>query len=232
MNLSRAPKLNLIIIGPVVLFCYACATHLEHRNAQGSGDPVSGVVEVNVRSLNQEIHDLLDLRDPDSPYRSTLPSPFNRFVSSRVPAQVEFELKSAGSRAHDKQLEAYSHAAPASRQYDVYFFDPLKRYWPSEYYSDGSPVPFTTSFIIRLIPAGESKTKVEILEFSPYVGLAAPTFWVTHADGLPSFVSDIRFVAPTKTERERLLSIIKNLPSAQPQEQGLSDHSQKHLSIC
>ena len=105
-------------------------------------------------------------------------------------------------------LALYADLPPGDKALDLYLYDPLDRYWTSEYVRDGTPVPFRCDFLLHLEPAAEGGTLVEAVEYLPRVW-PRDHFLVFGNHG-PGRYRDIRVVEPTARDREELLELVRS----------------------
>lgn len=80
---------------------------------------------------------------------------------------------------------------------NLYLFSPIDNYWPSEYYANGTRLPFTCAFIVQISP-----TQIQVHEYQPPV-LAGKRWTIGHSG--PGHYLDIRRVEPTIDDRNNLL---------------------------
>jgi hypothetical protein len=140
-------------------------------------------------------------------------APFREFVIGPMPP--DFQLLDSASKAQDALLSAYASSAPAKRTHDIYLWSPLTTSWPSEYYSNGTQVPFYANFIVHLEKESVAATKIEVLEFSPMITLGKSLRWTSHTGPFPAFLPEIRLVSPTSSDREALLATLLRLQAHQ-----------------
>jgi hypothetical protein len=118
------------------------------------------------------------------------------------------DLQSQISSNNEESLRRYSTLDATLRKDDYYLYDPTgDYYWYSEYYWNGNPVKFRCGFIIHLEAQGNSSTKIEVLEYLPFVW-AGEQFEIFGHSG-PRFYHDIRSVQPTTRDRAEVLEVIK-----------------------
>jgi len=123
-------------------------------------------------------------------------------------------------RAHSSDnpaLQRYSQLSPESRRDDFYLSPQMDFYWPSsEYTYRGKPAQFTCYFIIHLEDAGNSTTKLEVIETSPVVKIGERLGLSAHSEPFPQFFYDIRQVAPTTEDRQELLEALEQTIKKDP----------------
>ncbi len=114
-------------------------------------------------------------------------------------------------------LQRYSQLSPESRRDDFYLLPLTDFYWPSsEYTYRGKPAQFTCDFVIHLEDAGNSTTKLEVIETSPVVKIGERFGWSAHTGLFPQFFYDIRQVAPTAEDRQELLEALEQTIKKDP----------------
>src|SRR5215471_8436436 len=129
----------------------------------------------------------------------------------------------------DYQLKAFSKDNPplkeyvaldaSARKHDFYITPPYATnevsagstdyYWESEYHYNDQPAKFRSKFIIHLEPQGDSKTRIDIIEFQPEIWVGRKFDVLGH--GGPGYYHDIRFVEPTTQDRIELLDYLKSI---------------------
>lgn len=109
----------------------------------------------------------------------------------------------------DPALAAYAALDDGQRRRDFYVFDLSDTYWTSEYAWGGEPARFKTDFIVHVEDAQAGSTRVEVLEYRPRVNLGEHFDLRGHHG--PGFYDDVRFVAPTTSDREELLALVVGL---------------------
>lgn len=81
--------------------------------------------------------------------------------------------------------------------------------WESEYLSPrGEPLPFTTKFIIHVAPVSTDATRLEVMEYFPYV-IAGKKLGFQRDVPLPWMILDTQRVAPTTSDRVHVLKQIR-----------------------
>lgn len=198
-------SIALLVAGAVIFF--SCAKSIQHRNGGPmSSTRIRSTLPFDIARVKETIETVFLIQVPSA--RSGLPPPFNRFVAGTVPG--DFQLSSFSSS--NPLLKAYVSTAGQNRKFDVYLYDPLTRFWQSfEYSYGGIPADFNCKFIVHLIPANDSSTVVEILEFQPQIRAGRSFGWSAHSGPIPGFFDNLRTVEPTVTDRQRLLSIVTGL---------------------
>jgi hypothetical protein len=99
-------------------------------------------------------------------------------------------------------------ALPAERKRDDSWLE-CDGEWASEYQSPrGEPLPFTTNFIIHVEPVSALATRVEIVEYFPYV-VAGRRFGFQRHSPVPWWIPDTQRVGPTTRDRVEVLRHIR-----------------------
>jgi hypothetical protein len=112
-------------------------------------------------------------------------------------------------RGDDPFIPRYVAIAPGLRNDDLYLYEPTgDEYWPSEYSYRGQPAKFRCSFFIHIEPASNNTTRVEIFEYQPEIWVGERFGFSAHAV-LPVMFHDIRFVAPTTSDRREVLDLVQ-----------------------
>lgn len=195
-----ARVLILVVVLVVAVLLYPRTKHIEHRSADRSSTRLSGLVSVDVLTLNRRIRKIFDSD------RSRLTPPFDNFI---IGADLPDSIQLRAFAKLDPFLAAYAGTTEAARQYDVYVYDPLTRFWASsEYYYRGVPAPFLAKFIVHLTPVLENETSMDILEFQPQIQVGKYFGWSAHTGLAPGLLDDLRWVAPSTTERKQLLEML------------------------
>jgi hypothetical protein len=125
--------------------------------------------------------------------------------NTTFPSDEEIHL----DRGVDAFVERYVSIPPQLRVQDFYLYEPIgDYYWESEYFYNGRPAQFRSSFLIHIEPAGNSSTRVEIFEYQPTIWVGEYLGMSAHAV-LPTMLHDIRFVESTTADRKNLLALIQ-----------------------
>jgi hypothetical protein len=120
-----------------------------------------------------------------------------------------FQLRTSAERARDTALKRYAALALEKKQNDFYLYEPTgDYYWRSEYYYNQQPAEFRSGFIVQLEPQEDSVTKIEVYEYLPAIRVGRKLSLNRHGPPVPGFYADIRFVAPTTSDRQAVLRLI------------------------
>src|SRR5207253_699271 len=82
-------------------------------------------------------------------------------------------------------------------------------YWLSEYRYRGQPAKFRCAFIVHLEPAAKTRARVQVIEYLPELWVGKVFGFSAHGGPIPGFYYDIRFVAPTASDRAAILKAIQ-----------------------
>jgi hypothetical protein len=147
---------------------------------------------------------VLTLLQNTSLMRDTPFAPFRAHVAGDpvFPSVHQLEFSSGGAQ----DVAAYLSTPPVERIDDLYLFDPVGRFWNSEYEANGAPLPFHCNFLVHLGSRGSTQTEISVLEHAPTVNAGRRFFLLGHEG--PGFYDDLRVVPPTNRERDALLRLI------------------------
>jgi hypothetical protein len=130
-------------------------------------------------------------------------------VSGRKDQTFPDDFQARTHSTDNPALERYVTLPPAQRENDLYLWDPQSRYWTSEYRSGNKPLEFRTNYILHFTAAGPNSTSVDVIEYLPEVRAGRAFRLGGHAG--PGFYDDVRAVAPTGSDRLRVLEIVERL---------------------
>ena len=137
--------------------------------------------------------------------------------ASHDPSSADDDYQLRAHSSDNPALQRYLQLSPESRRDDFNLFTPSDFYWPSsEYTYRGKPAQFTCYFIIHLEDAGNSTTKLEVIETSPVVKIGERLGLSAHSEPFPQFFYDIRQVAPTTEDRQELLEALEQTIKKDP----------------
>jgi hypothetical protein len=120
-----------------------------------------------------------------------------------------FQLHASAERASDTALKRYAALAPEKKQNDSHLYEPTgNHYWTSEYYWNQQPAEFRSGFIVHLELQENSATRVEVYEYLPSIRVGKKLSFNRHGPPVPGLYADIRFVAPTTSDRQAVLRAI------------------------
>jgi hypothetical protein len=140
---------------------------------------------------------------------SAEPSLTGFLVSGRQDQTFPDDFQLRAHATDNPPLEQYVRLPPAQREHDLYLWDPLSRYWTSEYRVGNKPAEFSTRYILHFADAAPHSASVEVIEDLPVVRAGRKFQFGGH--GGPGFYDDIRPVAPTVSDRMRMLQMIERL---------------------
>ena len=155
-------------------------------------------------------------------YKDLSPAAYERFMALPMIKPDKFYVFFGAYQVKQKRLHAitplsvtgidnpalvkYAELPRHARSNDIYLWSPDVPFWFSEHEKEGKKLPFRSYFIVHLTAKGDSKTRVEVIQDSPVVRIAGKPSLNEHGTMLDY---ELRPVAPTISDREYLLSCIK-----------------------
>ena len=119
-------------------------------------------------------------------------------------------------RGVDDLADRYVRIPAELRMSDLYLYEPSGDYfWESEYFYQGRPAKFRSSFFIHLEAVNDSGTRVEIFEYQPTIWVGEYFGMSAHAV-LPTMLHDIRPAQSTTAERKEVLQMIEEAATRRP----------------
>jgi hypothetical protein len=199
----------LFIVAVVVVAAYPKFKKIEKRGPPP--ETVAAIVPQDVNAAAAAIGNTFnkwsDFDRPDriGTYLNKFPYGSHWTQNTTFPSDEEIHL----DRGADAFVEQYVSIPPQLRVQDFYLYEPIgDYYWESEYFYNGRPAQFRSSFLIHVEPAGNSSTRVEIFEYQPTIWVGEYLGMSAHAI-LPTMLHDIRFVESTTADRKNLLALIQ-----------------------
>lgn len=117
------------------------------------------------------------------------------------------QINSKQHRPRNPSLERFVKAAPNSHGKCYVMMGASDMKWTSEFYVDGSPAPFSCSYLLELKPIGQSATSLEVFEIRPFI--EAGTIWTIGPSLGFVTLQDRRDVSPTTSDRLAVLEFLK-----------------------
>ena len=168
-------------------------------------DPVARTFDVDGETAHRRLETGLqrELVRALFPYVEVLvfgePEPGQQIIA---PGQLQIEPHTKNNPG----LTRYAKRPTADGMRDLYVTT-VSHVWHTEYMRGGESADFSTNFLIQIDPLSEEKTRVEVIEYAPYI-LGA---WKGRACGrhlVPEIWREKIPVAPTTRDRHEVLDVV------------------------